>query len=137
MLSVSVQERRPEPPARVQTLLAFEDVAVYFSEEEWALLDELQKDIYKNTMRENYETLLSLGLTNMKPEIIAKIDAGEAPSVRNGSYLEKQGRKNAAGRGSVTIVPHKAPALPILRILLVPSHLSAHKTCSNNETDSN
>ncbi|XP_030048615.1 protein ZNF783 isoform X2 [Microcaecilia unicolor] len=104
-------DQTQQEAVRFQTLLAFEDVAVFFSEEEWELLDELQKEVYKNTMRENYETLLSLGLTNMKPEIIAKIDAGEAPSVQNASYLEKRGKKSAAGTGSVTIVPHNKALL--------------------------
>ncbi|XP_061474974.1 zinc finger protein 883-like isoform X2 [Rhineura floridana] len=41
--------------------VTFEEVAVYFSEQEWVLLDVNDRALYWDVMRENYEHLTSLG----------------------------------------------------------------------------
>ncbi|XP_013367630.1 PREDICTED: zinc finger protein 124-like isoform X4 [Chinchilla lanigera] len=41
--------------------VAFQDVSVDFSQEEWALLDPLQKKLYRDVMRETFRNLAYIG----------------------------------------------------------------------------
>ncbi|XP_053546070.1 myb-related transcription factor, partner of profilin [Bombina bombina] len=59
----------------------FDEVAVYFSKEEWERLTEEQKVLYNEVMMENYQTLRSLGRIYVKPLIIAKLERGKDPYV--------------------------------------------------------
>ncbi|KAH0520309.1 SCO-spondin [Microtus ochrogaster] len=54
-------EQLKESRALEELPAAFEDMVVYFTREEWGLLDRQQKELYRDVMRMNYELLASLG----------------------------------------------------------------------------
>ncbi|XP_059521149.1 zinc finger protein 747-like isoform X7 [Myotis daubentonii] len=60
---LSPQRAMAAPPLRrrAEVGVTFEDIALYFSREEWSLLDESQRQLYLHVMRENFELLSSLG----------------------------------------------------------------------------
>ncbi|KAM4721746.1 zinc finger protein 573-like [Rhinophrynus dorsalis] len=75
----------------VQERSVFDEVAIYFSKEEWDGLKTNEKELYRNVMMENYQILKSLGGITEKPEIILKIERGGDLHVKeNCQHKEKE-----------------------------------------------
>ncbi|KAM6102613.1 uncharacterized protein LJ206_009025 isoform 2-T2 [Theristicus caerulescens] len=66
-------------PSVWQEPVTFEDVAIYLSRAEWDAIAEGQRDLYRGVMLDNYELLTSLGYPGPKPDILYRMERGEAP----------------------------------------------------------
>ncbi|XP_075049113.1 uncharacterized protein LOC142109020 [Mixophyes fleayi] len=82
----------------VQTPTDFEHIAVYFSKEEWGFLEEEQREIYRQVMMDNYQTICTLGYQSKKPNLISSIEQGIDPILTD---MEKQAKTPDASRYQV------------------------------------
>ncbi|XP_069829366.1 zinc finger protein 570-like isoform X2 [Dendropsophus ebraccatus] len=74
----------------VRALVTFHDVSACFSAEEWGVLEDWQKELYKNVMREIHTALLSMGYTILNPEQLLRVDEIKgAPQAREKTKEQK------------------------------------------------
>ncbi|XP_047566785.1 zinc finger protein 792-like isoform X3 [Lutra lutra] len=77
----------------------FEDMAMYFFQEEWELLDETQRRLYHNVMLETLALVASIGLRTFRSCMVAHLEQDregwEPDRVHIAPYTTEE-----AGRGS-------------------------------------
>ncbi|XP_042533037.1 zinc finger protein 862 [Dipodomys spectabilis] len=99
------EERSPEATVVVaEPPVVFEDVAVYFTQEEWGLMDKRQKCLYRDVMRMNYELLASLGPAAAKPDLISKLERRATPWIKDPNQLKSgKGHPSALTERSIEL----------------------------------
>ncbi|KAM4722842.1 zinc finger protein 713-like, partial [Rhinophrynus dorsalis] len=127
-----------------QDRLEFDEVAIYFTKEEWDGLSEEQKKLYKDVMMENYQSLRSLGCVHAKPLIVSMIEQEEEPFIRGQQQSnERESPVNFRTDGFICRNPPEAHFIPRGMIdcvtkynLVNQNYLDSNHMCRNSPSKS-
>ncbi|XP_030066795.1 uncharacterized protein LOC115475173 isoform X2 [Microcaecilia unicolor] len=89
---------------RFQASVVFNDVAIYFSEEEWNILKQRQRDLYKNVVKEIHQAVISLGYSIINPDVLVRISKEEEPCLWKDHDSERR-RNNSPFNSCAAVKP--------------------------------
>ncbi|CAH2319889.1 zinc finger 570 isoform X2 [Pelobates cultripes] len=81
----------------MQTFVTFNDVAVYFSEEDWKCLEEWQKELYRNAIQEIHGVLTAMGYAISNPDVLVRIQNIDSLKHSNSDIPKRKSSNFASG----------------------------------------
>ncbi|KAG5210669.1 hypothetical protein JEQ12_015863 [Ovis aries] len=82
--------------------VTFDDISIYFSTPEWEKLEEWQKELYKNIMKGNYESLISMDYAMNQPDVLSQIQPEGDRNTEDQAGPEESGIPTDPGEGLIT-----------------------------------